>query len=74
MLAAQAVPTAVTLGAGTAVGAVLRGRYRHSRYTTAWLDALEAGATDYCSCRFEKRQIQWMMETRTSGPKVCHRD
>jgi len=38
--------------------------------TTAWLDALEAGATDYCSCPFEKRQIQWMMESRTSGPKV----
>jgi DNA-binding response OmpR family regulator len=38
--------------------------------TTAWLDALEAGATDYCSCPFEKRQIQWMMETCACGPKV----
>jgi len=31
--------------------------------TTAWLDALEAGATDYCSSPFESRQIHWLMET-----------
>jgi DNA-binding response OmpR family regulator len=30
--------------------------------TTAWLDALEAGATDYCSSPFETRQIHWLME------------
>jgi DNA-binding response OmpR family regulator len=30
--------------------------------TTAWLDALEAGATDYCSSPFESRQIHWLME------------
>jgi DNA-binding response OmpR family regulator len=30
--------------------------------TTAWLDALEAGATDYCSSPFEARQIHWLME------------
>jgi len=30
--------------------------------TTAWLDALEAGATDYCSAPFESRQIHWLME------------
>ena len=30
--------------------------------TTAWLDALEAGATDYCCAPFEARQIQWLME------------
>lgn len=30
--------------------------------TTAWLDALEAGATDYCSAPFEARQIRWLME------------
>jgi DNA-binding response OmpR family regulator len=31
--------------------------------TTAWLDALEAGATDYCSLPFETRQINWLMES-----------
>jgi len=31
--------------------------------TTAWLDALEAGATDYCSSPFEARQIHWLMES-----------
>lgn len=42
--------------------------------TTAWLDALEAGATDYCFYPFEKRQIQWIMESCASGPKVRSRD
>jgi DNA-binding response OmpR family regulator len=31
--------------------------------TTAWLDALEAGATDYCCAPVEPRQIQWLMES-----------
>ena len=31
--------------------------------TDAWLDALEAGATDYCSSPFESRQIHWLMES-----------
>jgi DNA-binding NtrC family response regulator len=35
----------------------------HSAETTAWLDALEAGATDYCCSPFEPRQIQWLMES-----------
>ena len=30
---------------------------------TAWLDALEAGATDYCSLPIETRQIHWLMES-----------
>jgi DNA-binding NtrC family response regulator len=30
--------------------------------TNEWLDALEAGATDYCSEPFENRQIHWLME------------
>lgn len=30
--------------------------------TKEWLDALEAGATDYCSAPFETRQIHWLME------------
>lgn len=34
--------------------------------TTAWLDALEAGATDYCSSPFESRQIHWLMESAFS--------
>ena len=31
--------------------------------TREWLDALEAGATDYCSAPFESRQIRWLMES-----------
>ncbi|MGA2712898.1 MAG: hypothetical protein ABSG41_07305 [Bryobacteraceae bacterium] len=31
--------------------------------TTRWLDALEAGATDYCSSPFELREIRWLMES-----------
>jgi DNA-binding response OmpR family regulator len=31
--------------------------------TTEWLNALEAGATDYCSSPFESRQIHWLMES-----------
>jgi DNA-binding response OmpR family regulator len=31
--------------------------------TKEWLDALEAGATDYCSAPFENRQINWLMES-----------
>jgi DNA-binding response OmpR family regulator len=31
--------------------------------TSAWLDALEAGATDYCSSPFDSRQIHWLMES-----------
>jgi DNA-binding response OmpR family regulator len=31
--------------------------------TGEWLDALEAGATDYCSSPFETRQIHWLMES-----------
>jgi len=30
---------------------------------TAWLDALEAGATDYCSSPVDTRQIHWLMES-----------
>jgi DNA-binding response OmpR family regulator len=31
--------------------------------TSAWLTALEAGATDYCSAPFELRDIHWLMES-----------
>ena len=28
-----------------------------------WLDALEAGARDYCGAPFERVQVRWIMET-----------
>jgi DNA-binding response OmpR family regulator len=31
--------------------------------TSDWLDALEAGATDYCSSPFDARQMNWLMES-----------
>lgn len=31
--------------------------------TAQWLDALEAGATDYCSAPFEAYQLRWLMES-----------
>lgn len=31
--------------------------------TSEWLDALEAGATDYCAAPFELRQLRWLMES-----------
>jgi DNA-binding NtrC family response regulator len=37
-----------------------------------WLDALEAGATDYCSAPFEMRQVQWVMESAMLG-RASHR-
>ena len=37
--------------------------------TSDWLDALEAGATDYCSAPFEPRQMHWLMESAL--PKRC---
>jgi DNA-binding response OmpR family regulator len=30
--------------------------------TADWLDALEAGATDYCSGPFDPRHMSWLME------------
>ena len=30
--------------------------------TQAWLDALEAGVSDYCTPPFESTQMRWMME------------
>ena len=31
--------------------------------TSQWLDALEAGATDYCAAPFEPIQLQWILDT-----------
>jgi DNA-binding response OmpR family regulator len=35
--------------------------------TIDWLDALEAGATDYCSAPFQPRQVNWLMESALAG-------
>ena len=32
-----------------------------------WLDALEAGATDYCSAPFEPRQMRWLVQSALSS-------
>lgn len=37
--------------------------------TGAWLDALEAGATDYCSMPIEMRQLRWLMESALPRPR-----
>ncbi len=37
--------------------------------TSDWLDALEAGATDYCSAPFELHQLRWLMESAI--PRAC---
>src|SRR5271165_3720015 len=36
--------------------------------TSEWLDALEAGATDYCSAPIEKLHVQWLMECSLPQP------
>lgn len=38
--------------------------------TSEWLDALEAGATDYCAAPFDLRQLRWLMECALPQPKV----
>lgn len=30
---------------------------------SAWLDAIEAGATDYCGAPFERSHLEWILET-----------
>lgn len=35
--------------------------------TSDWLDALEAGATDYCSAPFEARQMNWLLQSALSA-------
>jgi len=41
--------------------------------TTEWLDAIEAGATDYFSSPIETRQINWLMETALQHMAACRR-
>jgi DNA-binding NtrC family response regulator len=31
--------------------------------TTRWLDALDAGATDYCGAPFERVQLRWILDS-----------
>jgi DNA-binding NtrC family response regulator len=38
--------------------------------TREWLDALEAGATDYCSAPYETRQLRWLLESALPKPKA----
>jgi DNA-binding NtrC family response regulator len=38
--------------------------------TSDWLDALEAGATDYCSMPFDARHMSWLMETAIPAHRV----
>jgi len=38
--------------------------------TSDWLDALEAGATDYCSAPFEARQMNWLMQSALSSRRL----
>ncbi len=32
-----------------------------------WLDAIEAGASDYCAAPFETSHIQWILDSTTKG-------
>jgi DNA-binding response OmpR family regulator len=38
--------------------------------TSQWLDALEAGATDYCGAPFERVHVRWLMNSAAApdGP------
>ena len=35
-----------------------------------WLDALEAGASDYCAAPFEASHLGWLLETNTRSRKA----
>jgi DNA-binding NtrC family response regulator len=39
--------------------------------TREWLDALEAGATDYCAVPLETRQLHWLMESALPKPRFA---
>jgi DNA-binding response OmpR family regulator len=42
----------------------------HRAGTTEWLDALDAGATDYCGAPFERMQVRCILESAIR-PEVC---
>lgn len=37
---------------------------------SGWIDALEAGATDYCAAPLESMHLKWAMESALSRPKA----
>jgi len=36
-----------------------------------WLDALDAGAADYCGAPFEREQLRWIMGSLSSSAKLA---
>ena len=36
-----------------------------------WLDALEGGAADYCSAPFDRRQIDWILDSVCPRPAMA---
>ena len=38
---------------------------------SGWLDALEAGAADYCAAPFENAQLSWMIESHVRSSVVA---
>jgi DNA-binding NtrC family response regulator len=37
----------------------------------AWLDALEAGASDYCGAPFEPVQVRWVLDSLKSARRLA---
>jgi DNA-binding NtrC family response regulator len=37
--------------------------------TSEWLDALDAGAADYCGAPFERGQISWLVQSALLAPR-----
>ena len=35
-----------------------------------WLDAIEAGATDYCAPPFESSHLRWILESASKSPRA----
>jgi DNA-binding response OmpR family regulator len=35
--------------------------------TQEWLDAMDAGAADYCAAPFEREQMDWILESNLRG-------
>jgi PleD family two-component response regulator len=38
---------------------------------SGWLDALEAGAADYCAAPFESIQIRWILDTHLPNKRAA---
>jgi DNA-binding NtrC family response regulator len=36
-----------------------------------WLDAIEAGAADYCAAPFEPAHVGWIVDAHLSGPQTA---